>query len=255
LKKRWDRGKDFELSSYGDTQTSNLLPLAADIVPDESKTEVLESLLLNISRHHDDHLDTGIVGTKFLFDVLSKLEQGDVAFEIATKTSYPGYGYAIREGATTLWERWEYVTSSVLSSHNHIMFGSIDAWFYKSLVGINPDASRPAFAHFLVKPVIPAGLDFASGSLQTIRGLIAVDWQRSSNRILLSVNVPVNTSCSVFIPKLPSAGNLRLKEGEMVILENGAALNQPQSISGVRVEEKYVVCEVGSGSYSFTLEG
>ncbi|MFI5422020.1 MAG: family 78 glycoside hydrolase catalytic domain, partial [Nitrososphaerales archaeon] len=72
LKKRWDRGKDFEMESYGDTQTCNILPLEAGIVPEVSVNAVLQSLLLNISRHHDNHLDTGIVGTKFLFNVLSR---------------------------------------------------------------------------------------------------------------------------------------------------------------------------------------
>jgi alpha-L-rhamnosidase len=253
--KRWDRGKDFQKESYGDTQTSNLLPLSSEIVPEDSLADVLESLLLNISRHHDNHLDTGIIGTKFLFSVLSQSDYEDIAYEIATKRSYPSYGYMIREGATTLWERWEYVTSSVLSSHNHIMFGSIDAWFYKSLAGITPDESRPGFEHFLVKPRVPEGLSNASASLQTIRGLITTDWQKTHNGITLNIRVPANTFCTVHVPKLQFKGpNLHLSEDGIAIFERGVAQKLPDGINGVTNEGKFFVCEIGSGSYSFTLE-
>ncbi|MGC8746870.1 MAG: family 78 glycoside hydrolase catalytic domain [Candidatus Saccharicenans sp.] len=111
-------------------QTSNLLPLYLDLVPEDCRSAVWQNLLESIIVHHDYHLDTGIIGTRYLLDVLSRFDRPEVALKIILQESYPGWGYMIREGATTLWERWEKLTGRGMNSHNHVMFGSLDAWLY-----------------------------------------------------------------------------------------------------------------------------
>ena len=91
---------------YGLSQTCNLLPLQAAIVPEDKLGQVIEGLIQDIEITHDGHLNTGIIGTRFFFHVLTKYGFGELAFRVATQTTYPSYGYMIREGATTLWERW-----------------------------------------------------------------------------------------------------------------------------------------------------
>ena len=88
-------------------------------------------------KQNGDHLDTGILGAKYLFHALSDNGQHDLAYRIATQTTPPSYGDWIRRGATTLWEDW-----GDGASRNHIMFGDISAWFYQTL-GRNQRRSRP----------------------------------------------------------------------------------------------------------------
>lgn len=255
LKKRWDRTHDFFLESYGETQTSNVLPLYAGIVPPDKEGEVIQTLVSNIVRQYDGHLETGVIGTKYLFPLLSALGYEDLAYEVAIKTTYPGYGYMVKEGATTLWERWEYLTTYILSSHNHIMFGSIGAWFYSSVAGIIVDESRPGFRHFFLKPRPPSGLTNVVASLHTIRGLISLKWDKKTNpgNFSLEVVIPANCTCSVFIPTKGFTSS-DLKEGGTTIFSHGRKIEAlPDGIASVKEEGNFIVCEIASGIYSFVV--
>jgi len=107
------------------SQTSNLLPLFLDMVPEECREMVVGRLLESVVKQQGLHLDTGIVGLRYLFDVLTGLGYQEIAYRIITQTSYPGWGYMLREGATTLWERWEKIEGEGMNSNNHVMLGSV----------------------------------------------------------------------------------------------------------------------------------
>ena len=139
------------------TQTTNVLPLYLEMVPKNKKGAVLQNLFENIEITYDCHVNTGILGTRYILDTLSKYGRSDLAYRLVTQTTYPGWGYMIKEGATTLWERWEYMAGGGMNSHNHIMFGSVDAWFYRVLAGINVDPSVFGFRRIMIKPYIPGG--------------------------------------------------------------------------------------------------
>lgn len=94
------------------SQTSNILPLYLDIVPDNKKDQILDTLVNNIKVVHSNHLNTGIIGTRYIMDVLTKNGYSDLAYKLATQTTYPSWGYMLKEGATTLWERWEYLADA-----------------------------------------------------------------------------------------------------------------------------------------------
>ncbi|TFG57914.1 MAG: alpha-L-rhamnosidase, partial [Candidatus Aminicenantes bacterium] len=119
-------------------QTSNALPLYLNMVPAEKIDKVLASLLQSVIRQQDFHVDTGILGTRYILDVLTDYGHAEVAYRMATHKSYPGWGYMLAEDATTLWERWEKLTGHAMNSQNHIMLGSIDAWFYRVIAGLSP---------------------------------------------------------------------------------------------------------------------
>ncbi len=187
-------------------QTSNALPLWLGLVPEGRRDGVLRALLHAVVDDQDCHLDTGILGTRYLLEVLSENGRTDVAFRVATQTSYPSWGYMIREGATTLWERWEKITSGGMNSHNHIMLGSIDAWCYKYLAGVR--CAALGWSRIIVEPPVLEGLDGARAALKTVRGRLAVSWKKDGGSFLLEVTVPEGAEAEVRVP-LPAGASGR----------------------------------------------
>jgi alpha-L-rhamnosidase len=231
-------------------QTSNVLPLYLDMVPAEKKAKVLESLLRSVVRQQDCHVDTGILGTRYILDVLTRNGRAETAFRMATQRSYPGWGYMIEEGATTLWERWEKLTGSAMNSQNHIMFGSIDAWFYRTIAGLS--LLEPGWRRFQVKPHVLGGLTSAEASLKTVRGPIRAAWSKDESSFSLEVLVPVGAIARVVVPMLYPDG---------ILMESGKVLwrglRPPDQIPGITPagwEDKSAVFEVASGAYRFDLK-
>ncbi|HPU43948.1 MAG TPA: family 78 glycoside hydrolase catalytic domain [Dictyoglomaceae bacterium] len=223
------------------SQTINILPLYLNMVPEEKKKEVLNTLIGDIVKVHDSHLDTGIVGTKYIFDVLTDNGYSELAYKVATQKTYPGFGYMIEEGATTLWERWEKLTSTGMNSHNHIMFGSIDAWFYRVLAGIKP--KEAGWNKILFEPHPIGDLKYVKASVNTIKGPVEISWEKNENSFLLSIFIPVNSEGEVRIPKI--FDKFVIKENDKIVYEK----------SGDAIEkENYVSFTLGAGWYFFKLE-
>jgi len=236
------------------SQTINILPLYLDIVPSDKRESVIKKLLDNLIVTHDYHINTGIVGTRYLFDTLTKYGYAEVSYKIITQTTYPSWGYMIKEGATTLWERWEYLSDSGMNSHNHIMLGSVDTFFYKTLAGINADPSNPGFEKIIIKPHVVGDLTHASASLKTIRGLIVSKWWREDNSLTLEVTIPVNSRGEVYIP-LIALKNPVIKEGEKVIWKDDKFVQEIPEITFIKKEENHIIFNIGSGSYVFRVVG
>ncbi len=235
------------------SQTSNILPLFLDMVPEDKREAVLKSLVDDIRISHSDHFNTGIVGTGYILDVLTKYGRADLAYKLITRTTYPGFGYMIREGATTVWERWEYLTGGGMNSHNHIMFGTVDTWFYKVLAGINVDSTESGFQRIIIKPYVVGDLKYISASIKTVRGIIFSSWEKNSNSLVLNVTLPVNSQAKVSVPRM-GLDNVIVKESEKIIWEDGSFMEGVPGITGGSEEKDYVTFEVGSGSYSFRIK-
>ena len=232
------------------SQTGHVLALYLDLVPPENKLPVLQSLIDDIVVLHGKHVNTGIIGTRYLLDVLSDNGYSDLAFQLVTQTTYPGWGYMVKEGATTMWERWEYLTETGMNSQNHIMLGSVDAWFYRYLAGIQIDPAEPGWKSFRIQPHILGDLQFVSASVQTVRGLVASRWSKSHNSLEFHVTVPVNSQAIVSIPKI-GLEHVVITEGETVIWKDGSPGQEVAGVSGGREEGEFVSFEVGSGAYCF----
>jgi alpha-L-rhamnosidase len=236
------------------SQTCHILPLYLDIVPEDRAGSVFENLVKDIEVTHDRHLNTGIIGTRYLLDTLTKYGRSDLAYDIATQTTYPSWGYMIREGATTLWERWEYLAGGGMNSHNHIMFGAVDAWFYRTLAGINVDPSAPAFERFIIEPHIVGDLRFVSASTRTIVGTVRSEWVRSEGRLMLKLSVPVGSSTEIYVPKM-GLENISVRESGEEIWRDSEITKKADGIIKAGEEDGSVVFEVGSGQYAFELTG
>ena len=231
-------------------QTSNVLPLYLDMVPPAKKGKVLESLLRSVVRQQDGHVDTGILGTRYILDVLTRNGQAEAAFRMATHKSYPGWGYMIEQGATTLWERWEKLTGAAMNSQNHIMLGSIDAWFYRTLAGLA--LIEPGWKKFQVKPHVLGDLTSAEATLKTIRGPVRSAWAKDESSFSLEVLVPVGASARVHIPELYPDG-LVVESGKTIWRGPRAGDPVPGIIAAGR-EDRHTVFDVGSGAYRFELK-
>ena len=191
---------DGEAGGYGsNNQACNSFAIYLGMPSDEMRARALENLVEDV-KAHDYHLTTGNLCTKYLLEVLSEYGHEDVAYRIATQTTYPSWGFMLSKGATTIWERWEYLTGDAMNSHNHPMMGSIGSWFYKYLLGLVPDFEDPGFSTFTIDPRYPDGLDYAKGSLQTVKGKISVDWERKGRSVSLKVTVPGNATAVVYVP-------------------------------------------------------
>lgn len=191
---------DEETGGYGsNNQAANALALHLRLVPDERLESVIDNLVADVLAH-DGHLSTGNICTKYLLEALSEHGHVNLAYQIATKTTYPSWGYMLENGATTLWERWEHRTASGMNSHNHPMLGSIAAWFFKSLAGIRVDAAHPGFKRFKIHPLFPEDLDSVEASYECPYGRISSDWQQEADGRKLRVTVPPNTTALVRLP-------------------------------------------------------
>ena len=246
---------DSKTQNYANgTQTANLLPLYLDIVPEELKGSVFGNLREDILYKNNTHLTTGIIGTKYLMDVLTKFNANALAYDLATQTSYPSWGYMMANGATTLWELWQHKTGPSMNSHNHPMFGSIGSWFYRTLAGITQPDRSSGFRNILIQPQMVRDLRFVTGAIHTPRGTITCSWSKSSRSISLDLIIPVNAQAEIHLPKFDWEG-ITLKENDKQIYNGQKFLTGLNGIQMVEETQNEVIIKIGSGQYSFKLLG
>jgi alpha-L-rhamnosidase len=233
-------------------QTYQILALAFGLTPKSYRSGVMHELIYDIKQNHNDHLNTGILGTKYLFPVLMNSGHGDLLYKVVTQKTYPGWGYWMEHGATTLWETW-----SGKDSHNHQMFGSVDEYFYEYLAGIRPPTgkgSTTAYGKILIKPYIPDSLKHVEASLETIQGKIKSSWTHKGNHLKLEVTLPANSTGKVSIPEL-GLNDIIITESGKSLWKNGQYVGGDKGISGGARQGKYITFDVTSGDYSFKLAG
>ncbi|MDR3716955.1 MAG: family 78 glycoside hydrolase catalytic domain [Puia sp.] len=223
-------------------QTTQVFPLWYGLTPPDEREKAFGALTEDILGRSRGHLTTGIFGTKMLFDVLRRYDRNDIAWMINTQDGYPGYGYMIKKGATTLWETWEEPDQA---SWNHPMFGSVSEWFYRSLLGINPAEDAVGMDKVELKPYIPGGLRFAKGYYQSVRGRISSEWEKKGGVLYWRIVIPPNTSARIFVPC--GQGDTLFESGRPVPDAGGEGFLFAGRASG------FSIFEAGSGSYHFTV--
>lgn len=188
-----------ETGIYGTgLQTELSAALHWGLVPEEIKQRVADNLAKRVEADHGQ-LDVGLLGTKTILNALSDNGYAELAYKLATRDSFPSWGWWIRNGATTLYENWPIDAKSDISM-NHIMFGDIGAWWYKGLGGIKPDENAPGFQHILLAPNFPAALDRFEAIHQSPYGEIISGWTRKGKKLLYKVVIPPNASATLRLP-------------------------------------------------------
>ena len=206
---------------------SNVMALKLG-VPAERKAKVVKALRDNIAEVND-HLDTGIVGTRYLCEILVENGLEDLAYKIINQRDFPSFGWWIEQGATTTWEQWDGG-----NSRNHPMFGGGIGWFYRDLAGL--EATDAGYRSFEVRPVLPEGLEWVRYSHNTTYGEIDIKWQRKAEDFTLSCVVPVGSTATIWVPFSGAEPKVKLDKNMI--------------FKGVR--DGYALYKVKSGSYTFT---
>jgi alpha-L-rhamnosidase len=162
------------------------------IIPQKELPAATDSLLKAVRSAPAGHFTTGIFGTKYILEALSMTGHTEEVYKIVNSTSYPGWGFMIDKGATTIWETWK--ESDNVYSNCHPMFGTVSEWFYRYLAGIRPLADSPGFKRFILAPEFPEGLNHAEAVYHAPTGDIKVNWMRiAGDKIELKVSVPKGT--------------------------------------------------------------
>ena len=236
------------------SQTANALALFLELAPKEARGSAWQNLFESLAYGHDSHLTTGIIGTKYVMEVLTKFGNSDLAYDIAAQRTYPSWGYMVENGATTLWELWQKREGPSMNSHNHPMFGSVGSWFYKALAGINPNSEGVGFRKLRLEPQMVRDLAYASGSVDTVRGRVSSSWKRSAKSVSLEAVVPVGTEAEIVLPKFKMR-DIVVKEGERVVWADGKFVPGAAGIVGVVDRDGAIRVQAGSGRYIFELRG
>ena len=183
------------------TVTANLLPLSLGIVPPEQEEAVRQNFIRRVKgTKGEPHIDCGVIGISLLMRYLSREGLGDIAWQIATTKTYPGWGYMVENGATTIWELWNGNTANPsMNSGNHVMMlGDLIPWCFENLAGIAPDAEQPGFKHILMHPDFSIGqLIGVSATYPSLYGDIKSCWKQNNGKCIWRVEIPANTTATL----------------------------------------------------------
>jgi len=228
----------------GDTQTAYVMALAFDLVDGERREQAAAHLIRRIEEC-DWHLSTGFVGTKDLMLVLSKIGRDDVAYRLLHNDTFPSWGFSIKHGATSIWERWNGWTpedgfnNPGMNSFAHYSFGAVGQWMFETIGGI--DTAAPGFREIVIRPRPGGEITWAETSYESIRGTIATRWEKEGDVLRLEVTVPPGTRATIHVPSSSSDA----------VRESGVLAKDAGGLTLVGWSDGATILEAVSGRYSF----
>jgi alpha-L-rhamnosidase len=229
----------------GDTQTSYVLALSMDMLPEAARKPAADKLVQHIESK-GWHLSTGFLGTPRLLPVLTETGHTDVAYRLLHQRTFPSWGYQIDKGATTMWERWDSIKpdgsfqDAGMNSFNHYAYGSVGEWMYQNITGITQ--AEPGFKRSLIRPRPGGEVHRADGRYDSVYGPVGSRWAVQDGRFTLEVTVPANTTAEVWVP----AGSAD------AVTEGRGKAATATGVRFVRMQDGNAVFTVGSGSYHFS---
>lgn len=231
----------------GDTQTVYVLALAFDLLP-KDKRETATQYLVDDIRQRNWHLSTGFVGTKDLMTTLTRFGRTDVAYHLFHNETFPSWGFSIKHGATSIWERWDGWTPEKgfqdpgMNSFAHYSFGAVCEWMFKTIGGIDTAMTPgPAYKNIIIRPRPGGRLTWAKTRYDSIRGTIATAWKCTDEALALEVTIPANTKATLYLPAMGLAG----------ITESGKPVLEAEGVRFIGMLDGNAVFEIGSGTYRF----
>ncbi|WP_155368313.1 family 78 glycoside hydrolase catalytic domain [Catellatospora vulcania] len=192
----------------GNTQTGYVLALAFGLLPANRVAGAVNKLVAEVASA-GGHLTVGFLGVENLLPVLADNGRADIAYQILLQPGYPGWGYMLSRGATTIWERWDGIQTNgafqtpSMNSFNHYGLGSVGDFLYRQVGGLS--AASPGYQSQLVAPRPGGGLTSAKSAMQTPYGQAVSDWSVSGGVLTLRVTVPAGTSATVRVPAASAA--------------------------------------------------
>jgi len=228
------------------TQTAYVLALNFDMIPDSLRVQAAKRLADNI-QFYGNHLTTGFLGTPYICEVLTRFGYLDLAYKLLLQDTYPSWLYPVKMGATTIWERWDgqkpdsTFQTPGMNSFNHYAYGAIGDWMYRQMAGLDTYEDGAGYKHIKIKPQIGGDFSYVSASLLTRYGKVSSKWELSSGKISMDIEIPVNTTATIFVPSLSADS----------IIESGKLLTEVKEIRKCGEENGYIILNVGSGKYHF----
>ena len=224
------------------SQCANSLAVVMNLVEPMNRAAVLDAIVADV-RGRGNALTAGDVGYRYLLRALAENGRSDVIFDMNNQSEKPGYGYQLKMGATSLTEKWDASVGS-FGSQDHFMLGQINEWFFHDLAGIQPDPQSPGFKHVIIHPNIVGDLTWVNCDYNSIHGRIAVEWHKVDGKFLLKLEIPPNTTATVYVPAKSMDS----------VYESGGAVKNANGVKVLHQENGCVVLETVSGVYQFTSE-
>jgi alpha-L-rhamnosidase len=220
--------------------TDNIIPLYFGMVPKKNIDKVFKNIVYTVEVTNKGHLSNGLVGIQWLMRCLNDYGRPDLAYTVATKKTYPSWGYMIDNGATTIWELWNGNTSDPkMNSQNHVMMlGDLLIWYYENLAGIK--SANAAFKQIIMKPELINGLSTVNASYSSAYGLIKSNYNKTADQFKWKITVPPNTTALVYLP---------VNEGDKISEE----FSSIKDLKFIKNENSRAIYEIGSGNYSFII--
>jgi len=209
------------------------------VIPEEETKMAVDSLIQAIKEAPASHFTTGIFGTKYILEALSEYVSPEKVFEIVNSKEFPGWGFMISRGATTIWETWK--ESDDTFSNCHPMFGTITEWFYRWLGGIRPILQHPGFEKFIISPCTPDGLNEVRVNYRSPYGTIVSNWVKDEDKTTYEFEIPQQSSAQIQLKK-------DLSQKITVTAVSDPSLN-PNAIKGLN-EGNF---ELSAGKYVVTI--
>ena len=232
-------GPNGTITSTAYDQTANVFGLAFELAPDGAQQAIADGLAADVVAK-GNHLATGANGSKYILPMLSQYGHADLAYQVATNPTAPGWGqWFLQCGATTMWEAWEDSSCDVARSRDHAFMGTVDDWLFGGVAGIQ--STSPGFRTLAIDPYPVGNLNNASGSENTPLGQVSSRWTRSGSNFDLTVQIPVGAQASVCVP----AGNAN------AVTESGVPVGRASGVTVAGMRGSCVQLHVGSGNYTF----
>jgi alpha-L-rhamnosidase len=231
----------------GNTQCAYAMALKFELLPDALRPKAAQYLEDDI-KAKGDHLSTGFIGVGYLLPVLTQYGKTDTAYHLLLQDTFPSWLFSVKQGATTIWERWDGWTPDKgfqdpgMNSFNHYSLGSCGEYLFGGIGGIRP--ASPGYKTILIQPVVQNGLTWAKTHYDSIQGRIATSWKLDGKQLALEVTIPPNTTASIGVPATDAA----------TIRESNKPVAEAAGVKFLRQEDGRVFFEVGSGTYKFTSE-
>ncbi|MER7273887.1 family 78 glycoside hydrolase catalytic domain [Dactylosporangium sp. NPDC000244] len=190
-----------------DAQTAYSLALAFDLVPDAAERAAAAARLAELVAQAGNRIATGFVGTPLVSDALSANGHLDTAYDLLLERECPSWLYAVTQGATTVWERWDAllpdgtVNPGQMTSFNHYALGAVADWMHRVVAGLA--AAAPGYREILFRPRPGGGLTSASARHITPYGEAAIAWRLTAEGIEVDTTVPTGTTAVLDLDGVP----------------------------------------------------
>ncbi len=236
------------------SQTAYALAIAFDLIPPEKLVRAIQCFRQAV-KDNDGKLTVGFLGVSHLAPALTKAGLSDLAFSLLEEEGNPSWLYSVKNGATTIWERWNsYIADDgvgtfgnvLMNSFNHYSYGAIGEWMYQTILGIRPCTGQgeAGYKKFILKPTVGGTLTYAKGYHESSYGKIVSGWSIEQGRFLYDCTIPANTEADVY---LPAKGADSVREGEVLA-------GEAPGITHIGVRDDRVVFHLESGTYRFSMD-